>query len=489
MINRVLIRIKVVQTLYSYLLTKSDFTIAGVPEKATRDNLYAYRVYIDLLLLIVKLSGRKLCPGDQALVLTTESGANPFKKSLVAEALSTISEIKEEGVKNAHRLSSMNKAVVALAETLQRQSAVTDFAKKRKIDLEIESNLWRTLLESVILKDEQLKEQFRLAADGDFTNVGFERGVNMVIDTLKSYTESRTSLINARKSLRKSLDQACLLYHALLQLPVALVKMQYDNIEAAKIKYVPTADDLNPNTRFVDNAFVAAIRESAEMESFFKEHPFSWDSEYYLLKTLLDKIMASKAYSDYMAKTETSFEEDAEFWRDLFKQVIFTSDALDEALEGISVYWNDDLSTIGTFVLKTIRRSAISPSHQLLLLPQFKDEEDEKFGEKLFTDTLNGFKEYRNLIDQCIDESNWDPERIAFMDTIIIATALAEIMNFPTIPLVVSINEYVEIANYYSSPRSGQFVNGVLYAIASRLQNEHLLHKTFDKPEKTDKSN
>lgn len=482
MINRVLIRIKVVQMLYSYLLTKSEFKISGTPDKQTRDNLYAYRVYIDLLLILLKLSGYKLSPSDTALALSDNKGKNPLGKSVVAASLSQISDIRDFGVKYASRISGLNSAIKDLFETVIGQSIVIDTMKKRKLSIADEVVMWSTILNDVIIKDRNLIEALR--NDDDFTNVGFERGIKMLVDTLQSYSDTRTTLISAKKGLESSLDQGYLLYNALMWLPVQLTRMQYDNLELAKDKYLPTAQDLNPNTRFVENAFVAALRESTQLEDYFKANPFSWDSDYYMLRKLLDSILASEAYKRYMEMDKTDFAKDAELWRELFKTVILTSDHLVEALESRSVLWNDDLTTVGTFVMKTIRRAATDPDHKVKLLPEFKDEEDAQFGIKLFTYTVDGFKSYRELIDKFIDTTNWDPERIAFMDTIIVATALAEIINFEKIPLVVSINEYIEIANYYSTPRSGQFVNGILYTICNYLKEQGTLHKTFDTPGK-----
>lgn len=480
MINRVLIRIKVVQMLYSYLLTKSEFRIEGNPEKPTRDNLYAYRVYVDLLLLILKLSGQKLSPSDKSLLLSDADGKNPFAKSATALSLAKISDIREFGVRYADRLKEFNDVTRDLFDRLARQSIVTEYARKRKVDIAADVTLWTTLINTVLAKDEPLIAQFR--KDEDFTIAGFNKGISLVVATLNGYSDTQSSLIGSKKALETSLDQAYLLYHALLWLPVEITRMRYDNLEAAKEKYLPTSEDLNPNMKFVDNAFVAAIRDSADMEAFFKANPFSWDTDYFLVKSLLDSILASDTYRKYMAEETSDYQSDAEFWRDLFRFVILPSDTLAEALESKSVFWNDDVQTIGTFVLKTIRRSATNPRHQLELLPEYKDDEDAKFGNELFTCTVSRFGEYKEMLDSFINASSWDPERLAFMDTVIIATALAEILNFPKIPLVVSFNEYIEIANYYSTPRSGQFVNGVLYAICNHLKEEGKLHKNFDNP-------
>ena len=299
----------------------------------------------------------------------------------------------------------------------------------------------------------------------------------MAVDTLRDYHDSQSSYAQAKKSLNESLEKAYELYHALLMLPVYITDMEAERIEAAKNKYCPTDEELNPNMRFVNNAFVAAIRENPDMEAYLKKHPFSWESDYYMLKDLLDKIKQSEAYKQYMAEDETSFAKDCELWRTLLRMVVFPSDSLAEALEQRSVYWNDDLTIMGTFVLKSIKHFAAAQSEEVNLLPIYKDEEDARFGPELFLTAIKERDTYRSYIDRFVNDSSWDPERLAFMDIVILVTAITELLKFPSIPMAVTMNEYVEIANYYSTPRSGQFINGVLFSIANYLKEEGKLNK------------
>ena len=135
---------------------------------------------------------------------------------------------------------------------------------------------------------------------------------------------------------------------------------------------------------------------------------------------------------------------------------------------------------MGTFVLKTLRRAVTDSKNSLELMPMFKDEEDAEFGEMLFVKAINNADTYRELIDRFINETQWDTERIALMDIVILTAAITEILHFPTIPVPVTLNEYIEIANYYSSPRSGQFINGVLYSVINYLRENNQLHKSFE---------
>ena len=297
---------------------------------------------------------------------------------------------------------------------------------------------------------------------------------------MRNFYDVKSAIVNSRRSLQESLEQAYKLYAGLLLLPKDITRLREDQIETAKDKYLPTADDLNPNLKFIDNKLIGEISESESLNAYLKENPFTWDNDYYLIKELLDNILQSDIYNDYMSKKGTDFQGDCEFWRNLFKDIILPSDALAEALESRSVYWNDDISIVGTFVLKTLRRTATDNNHRLELMPMFKDEEDAVFGETLFVNAINNADYYRELIDKFINESQWDTERIALMDIVILTAAITELLNFPAIPVPVTLNEYIEIANYYSSPRSGQFINGVLFSVINYLRENNQLQKTFE---------
>lgn len=176
-----------------------------------------------------------------------------------------------------------------------------------------------------------------------------------------------------------------------------------------------------------------------------------------------------------MASDENSYEADRELWRKLYKTFIFNNESLDSLLEDQSLYWNDDKEVVDTFVLKTIKRFDSKNGANQELLPEFKDEEDQEFARRLFRRTILNADYYRHLISENI--RNWDLDRVAFMDVIIMQCALAEILSFPNIPVSVTLNEYVDIAKVYSTHKSGSFVNGTLDGIVKVLKNEGKLMK------------
>ena len=292
-----------------------------------------------------------------------------------------------------------------------------------------------------------------------------------------SYLISKSSktLSDAKKEYEKSLDKAYELYYYLLLLPVELTRLQEKRLDAAKNKYLPTKEDLFPNTKFIDNSFVKTLESCEPLQEFVKDNSLSWsDCEVYL-RLVLDKILNSEIYEEYMSKENSTFEEDAEFWRQLLKKIVFLDDDLTDALEEKSVYWNDDLNTVGTFVLKTIRKFGQGDYKDLL--PKYKDDEDREFADILYTRSIANMDEYMKWIDMFVQKDSWETDRLAFMDVVILLVSITELLYVPSVPIVVTINEYVEIAKDYSTAKSGQFINGILIPIINYLKDERIIVK------------
>lgn len=297
--------------------------------------------------------------------------------------------------------------------------------------------------------------------------------VQMVYSYLLDQEGKRMS--EAQKELATSLDKAYELYYYLLMLPVEFVRLQEERLDNARNKYLPTDEDLNPNTKFVDNLFVKKISGCEMFSKFVKDNNVSWADSEVSLRLMLDKIVNSDIYQEYMDKPGTSLAEDCELWRNLLKKVVFVDDNLTDALEAKSVYWNDDLDTVGTFVLKTIKRFEEEGYEELL--PKYKDDEDRLFAEKLFVNAVNNKDEYMKLIDKFVSKESWDTERLAFMDIVVLLVAIAELEKVPSVPTKVTMNEFIEIAKCYSTNKSGQFVNGILNSIINYLKKDGKLFK------------
>ncbi len=272
-------------------------------------------------------------------------------------------------------------------------------------------------------------------------------------------------------SLQKSYD----LYHYLLLLIVEVTNLQKRVLDIRKNKYMPTEEELNPNTRLIDNRFTAQLIENEALQKYVAEQGISWDNDEEFVKNLLDQILESDIYAEYLANPNDSYETDREFWRVVFKKLICGSDFVEEYLEDKSIYWNDDIEIVETFTLKTIKQFDEEKGSKQPLLPMFKDLEDKAFAIKLFRQTLLKGKEYRERINNHM--KNWEAERVANMDLIIMQVAIAELLTFPSIPVSVTLNEYIDAAKFYSTPKSGVFINGILDSIVSELKNEKLLLK------------
>lgn len=289
------------------------------------------------------------------------------------------------------------------------------------------------------------------------------------------YQNGGKNLDTAEKELFFSLSKAYDLYNYLLLLMVEVTKQANKRLNAAKNKLVPTKEELFPNTKFVENRFIAQLEVNKQLLEFSNNQKKTWENEADFVKTLCDKILESDIYKEYMASETSSYEEDHELWRKLYKNIIFNNIELDQVLEDQSLYWNDDKEIVDTFVLKTIKRFDEKNGAKQELLPEFKDEEDQDFARRLFRRTILNADYYRHLISE--NTKNWDLDRVAFMDVVIMQIALAEILSFPNIPVSVSLNEYVEIAKLYSTPKSGGFINGTLDGIVNSLKKENKLTK------------
>ena len=289
------------------------------------------------------------------------------------------------------------------------------------------------------------------------------------------YQNGGKNLDTAEKELFFSLSKAYDLYNYLLLLMVEVTKQANKKLNAAKNKLIPTKEELFPNTKFVDNRFIAQLEVNKQLLDFAGNQKKTWENEADFVKSLCEQIMESDIYKEYMASETSSYEEDREVWRKIYKKIIFNNAELDQVLEDQSLYWNDDKEIVDTFVLKTIKRFEEKNGAKQELLPEFKDDEDQDFARRLFRRAILNSDYYRHLISE--NTKNWDLDRVAFMDVIIMQIALAEVLSFPNIPVSVSLNEYVEIAKLYSTPKSGGFINGTLDGIVNQLKKENKLTK------------
>ena len=280
---------------------------------------------------------------------------------------------------------------------------------------------------------------------------------------------------NAEKEFLFSLDKAYELYHVLLMLMVSVTHIARRTVEMQMSRARRLHEQSVIPTKFVNNLFIDQLSKNVQLRSFQNKEGEFWAEEEEFLRHLYKEITEQEYYQEYIRKPGNDFEEDREIWRKIYRSLLCNNEELDDILEERSLYWNDDKAIIDTFVLKTIRRFEAQNGQMQQLLPEFKDDDDLDFAKTLFRTVIDNEERFRGLIKE--QTRNWDMERIAFMDLVIMQTALAEITSFPEIPLRVSINEYVEIGKMYSTPRSGSYINGMLDTIAKRLIAEHKIEK------------
>jgi N utilization substance protein B len=289
------------------------------------------------------------------------------------------------------------------------------------------------------------------------------------VQLLYAYYENEGQTVEAaEKEFLFSLDKAYELYHLLLSLMVSLAHTGQCVEEAQSNRANRLKKYYEVPRKFLDNRFMAQLRDNHQLVSYREKNNAFWDEENEdFLRSTYATLKEQPFFQEYLQADEDNYEADRELWRRIYRELLCNNDELDEILEDDSVYWNDDKAIIDTFVLKTIRQYKETYDSEQPLLPPYKDNEDLKFASVLFRTAIEGEAQYRQLLSE--QTRNWDLERVATMDLVIMQAALAEITSFPNIPLSVSINEYVEIAKMYSTPRSSGYINGMLDTVAKRL--------------------
>ena len=297
-----------------------------------------------------------------------------------------------------------------------------------------------------------------------------------VLKALYAHLKSESkSLTVSEKALVESIDKTYDLYFQMLSLIVEVARYADQKQEAAKQKKLPTFEDLNPNRKFVENSVIRILSESDSVNDYIAARKLSWTQYPELIKSIFNELEQKDYYQKYMLSGESSFKEDLALVNDFFVNELEESESLEEALEEISIQWNDDLGFALLMVTRTL--SNLRASHQeVKVLPKFKSEDDLEYAKELFEKALLNYDKYQQLIEQYT--RNWDVERIAFMDNLIMIIAVTELTSFPSIPVKVTLDEYIEIAKFYSSPGSSNFINGVLDKIVASLTEEGQIKKS-----------
>jgi len=279
----------------------------------------------------------------------------------------------------------------------------------------------------------------------------------------KTITQSESEL---HFSIRKTYD----LYHLLFAILGEISDFASDRIESRKMKNLPTADDLNPNLRFINNRLINRLRSDKSLNDYLKSNKLNWSHYPDLIRGIYATMIESELYKEYISSPIDDFQNDRQFCENFFGNILVNSDLMLNELEEQSIYWNDDLDFTISMVIKTIKKFKGADDQNAYLMSLYKDEEDQQFTTKLFRKAIINNVENRKIIETYT--KNWDVDRVAIMDILIMQLALTELIEFPSIPVKVTLNEYIELAKYYSTNKSSTFINGVLDRITKDFREE-----------------
>lgn len=283
------------------------------------------------------------------------------------------------------------------------------------------------------------------------------------------------SLDKSEKELFFSIGKTYELYLSVFMLIIDLARYARGRIELARAKLSPTWADLHPNTRFVDNQLITHLENHELLSSLIRKHRISWVNNPELTRELYNHLIESDFYKTYMNEEENSWKSDKKLILQLISEIILLSPSMDYVLEEKSIFWNDDLEFVVNMVEKSLKKYSGNDSVPIPVFPLFKDEDDKTFVKNLFRNIILNHGEYEKMIDH--HTRNWDVERIAFMDILIMELAIAEILGNDSIPTRVSFNEYIEIAKYYSTRKSSNFINGILDKVIQELKEQNRIIK------------
>jgi len=289
------------------------------------------------------------------------------------------------------------------------------------------------------------------------------------------YSSEERSINNTEKELFFCIHKTYDLYHYLLALVIEIADYAEGRIELKQNKHLPTQEDLNPNTKFVNNLFIQQLRTNRHLNAYLNQTKLSWVNNRELIKELFLIMTESEIYESYISNENPSYIEDRKFIEKIFNKIFLVSEELYEVLEEQSIYWNDDIEFVISVIIKTIKQFNESTDPDQSLMPLYKDDEDRDFAKNLFRKAILNHDELQGLIK--VHSSNWDVDRIAFMDILMMQLAISEFLYFPSIPTKVTMNEYIELSKFYSTEKSRNFINGILDKTLKDLKKEGKINK------------
>lgn len=296
-----------------------------------------------------------------------------------------------------------------------------------------------------------------------------------VAKALYAHLKSGSDNLKAsEKNLIESIDKAYDLYFQMMSLVVEVAHYAEMRQEIAKQKKLPTYEDLNPNRRFVDNAVIALIANSDSVNDMLAARKLSWSHYPDAVKDVYNRLVEADFYKSYMSASISTFTDDRKFVEEFFAW-LEEDEALADIINEMSLLWTDDYGFALLMAIRTVQNTKRSHT-ELKVLPKFKSDDDLAFARTLLVKTLVDYEDSQDIVDRY--SKNWDVERVVFMDSLIISIAIAELTYFESIPVKVTLDEWIDIAKYYSSPTSSTFVNGVLDKIVAEFKESGRINKS-----------
>ena len=296
-----------------------------------------------------------------------------------------------------------------------------------------------------------------------------------VAKTLYAHLKSGSDNLKAsEKSLVESIDKAYDLYFQMMSFITEVARYAESRIEINKQKKLATYEDLNPNRRFVDNPVIQLIANSDSVNDVLASRKLSWANQQDAVKDVYNRLVESELYKNYMSASINTFTNDKKFVEEFF-QWLEQDEALADVVTEMSLLWADDYGFALYLAMRTVQHTKAS-HEELKVLPKFKSEEDLDFAKTLFVKSLVQYEDNQEVVDRY--SKNWDVERVVFMDSLILSIAITELTYFESIPVKVTLDEWIDIAKYYSSPTSSNFVNGVLDKIVAEFKESGRINKS-----------
>jgi N utilization substance protein B len=298
-----------------------------------------------------------------------------------------------------------------------------------------------------------------------------------IMQSLYAYfkNDGDSSINYSEKELLFSIQKSYDLYHYLFLLLLEIADYAESRIDIGLNKKVPAFADLNPNKKFLNNIVIHQIRDNDQLKEYLTNKKLSWVNYPELIKGIYNEMISSEVYKNYMGNESSTYADDKSFICSVYKNIIARYEPLYNDLEEQSIYWNDEIEFIIGIIIKTIKKFNDKEPEEAKLLPLFKNKEDEEFSKMLFRKVILNHSTYSNLIKKY--SMNWDVERIAFMDILFMQMAIAEVIGFSSIPIKVTLNEYLELSKYYSTPKSNLFINGILDKVFDELKSTNQIKK------------